>query len=579
MNMPLWFSNLLFWSAQVAVLVLVAALLPRLFQIRQPRVLLAYWRVLLLLTVVLPFVQPWHRVTNTATVLVLSDSGVIRLPATSTPPVAHWHLPNIQLVAEGVAITLVAGITLRFALLVLGLLRLRRLRQTSAPIAASHPSAATLNHMLATVRAAAEFRLSSKINSPVTFGMEKPVILLPEGFSSIDSSLQSAIACHELLHVRRRDWTLHLSEEILRAIFWFHPAIAWLISRVRLAREQVVDLEVIQLTNARKPYLEALLAFTSPRARFAAIPAPPFLAERQLVERISLMLKEVHMSRRKLVASLGVISCCLALVVGLSAWSFPLKRAPLQSLSGDGVVGGISGGIPGGISGGVTGGVNAGINRGVAGALSADTTDSVRSAASLDIPDVDTSTIWTDTVKKGPMVRQVRALGKLVPSKDSADFVAQLTFPTFLTADVKLGQTASVASQGNVMAANGHVSRIDPSTSASTRTVDIAFDAAPKGARAGLEIDGTIDIENLGIVLQLGRPVHAAANTEISVFKIDPNGSDATLVNVKFGRASVSSIEISAGLKEGDTVILSDMSQFEKAGRIHLTDKTQAPKH
>jgi hypothetical protein len=291
------------------------------------------------------------------------------------------------------------------------------------------------------------------------------------------------------------------------------------------------------------------------------------------------MLKEVRMSRRKLVASLGVISCCLALVVGLSAWSFPLKRAPLQSLSGDGVVGGISGGIPGGIRGGVTGGVNAGINRGVAGALSADTTDSARSAASLDIPDVDTSTIWTDTVKKAPMVRQVRGLGKLAPSKDSAGFVAQLTLPSFLTADVKLGQTASVASQGDVMAANGHVSRIDPSTSASTRTVDIAFDAPPKGARAGLEIDGTIDIENLGIVLQLGRPVHAAANAEISVFKIDSNGTDAALVNVKFGRASVSSIEISAGLKEGDTVILSDMSQFEKAGRIHLTDKTHAPKH
>ena len=48
MNMPLWFSNFLFWNVQVAFLVLVAAFLPRLFQIRQPRVLLAYWRVLLL---------------------------------------------------------------------------------------------------------------------------------------------------------------------------------------------------------------------------------------------------------------------------------------------------------------------------------------------------------------------------------------------------------------------------------------------------------------------------------------------------------------------------------------------------
>src|SRR5206468_10325588 len=91
----------------------------------------------------------------------------------------------------------------------------------------------------------------------------------------------------------------HLGEEILRAVFWFHPAIAWLVSRVRLAREQIVDLEVVRLTEARKPYLESLLEFANGPAPIAAIPAPPFLAERQLVERIALMLEEVRMSRRR----------------------------------------------------------------------------------------------------------------------------------------------------------------------------------------------------------------------------------------------------------------------------------------
>ena len=63
MNLPLWFSNLLFWTAQIALLVLVAALLPRIFpKIRQPRVLLVYWRSLLALSLLLPFAQPWHRV-------------------------------------------------------------------------------------------------------------------------------------------------------------------------------------------------------------------------------------------------------------------------------------------------------------------------------------------------------------------------------------------------------------------------------------------------------------------------------------------------------------------------------------
>ena len=56
MNMPLWFSNLVFWSAQVALLVLAAGFFPRLFQIRQPRVLLTYWRAILGISFALPFV-------------------------------------------------------------------------------------------------------------------------------------------------------------------------------------------------------------------------------------------------------------------------------------------------------------------------------------------------------------------------------------------------------------------------------------------------------------------------------------------------------------------------------------------
>ena len=54
MNMPLWFSNLLFWGVQVALLVIAAGVLPRLFRIREPRLLLGYWRVLLLIALLLP---------------------------------------------------------------------------------------------------------------------------------------------------------------------------------------------------------------------------------------------------------------------------------------------------------------------------------------------------------------------------------------------------------------------------------------------------------------------------------------------------------------------------------------------
>jgi multidrug efflux pump subunit AcrA (membrane-fusion protein) len=54
------------------------------------------------------------------------------------------------------------------------------------------------------------------------------------------------------------------------------------------------------------------------------------------------------------------------------------------------------------------------------------------------------------------------------------------------------------------------------------------------------------------------------------LFKLTPDGSEATRVNVKLGRASVNTVEIVQGLQIGDRVILSDMSQWDNYDRIRL---------
>ena len=76
-------------------------------------------------------------------------------------------------------------------------------------------------------------------------------------------------------------------------------------------------------------------------------------------------------------------------------------------------------------------GVIDGVNGGVSGER--------RTQASSDMPNVDYSAIWIDTVKRGLMVRQVRGLGKLVRPEGSTNLVAQLTLPTVMFADVKPG--------------------------------------------------------------------------------------------------------------------------------------------
>ncbi len=136
--------------------------------------------------------------------------------------------------------------------------------------------------------------------------------------------------------------------------------------------------------------------------------------------------------------------------------------------------------------------------------------------------------------------------------------------------DVRIGLDASIDTRNGLIP--GRVTRIDPAATNGTVGVDVTlFGALPEGARPELSVDGTIEIERLADVVYMDRPVSGEPNTTIGLFKIDPDGKGATRVNVKLGRASVSTIEVLEGLKVGDRVILSDMSQYDSSPRIRLT--------
>jgi hypothetical protein len=92
----------------------------------------------------------------------------------------------------------------------------------------------------------------------------------------------------------------------------------------------------------------------------------------------------------------------------------------------------------------------------------------------------------------------------------------------------------------------------------------------PAGARPDLSVDGTIEIERLRNVLYTGRPASARANTTIAVFKLTGDGQYADRVQVQLGRGSVGTIEIQGGLRAGDSLILSDMSQWDNTDRVKL---------
>jgi HlyD family secretion protein len=146
---------------------------------------------------------------------------------------------------------------------------------------------------------------------------------------------------------------------------------------------------------------------------------------------------------------------------------------------------------------------------------------------------------------------------------------AELKVPETQVSVVRIGQIAEIDTRnGFVM---GKVSRIDPAAKEGTVLVDVRLEGKlPDAARPDLSVDGVIEIERLKDVIYTGRPAFGQPNSTASMFKYESDGTHATRVQVKFGRVSVNTIEVLDGLRVGDKVILSDMSQWDAYDRVRL---------
>jgi HlyD family secretion protein len=172
-------------------------------------------------------------------------------------------------------------------------------------------------------------------------------------------------------------------------------------------------------------------------------------------------------------------------------------------------------------------------------------------------------------VEEGVRVTAGTALGKIAQREK---LKAELKIAETQAKDVKFGQKASIDTRNGFI--EGHVSRIDPSVLNGTVTVDVALDVGkgglPPGARPDLSVDGTIELERLNDVVYVSRPVFGQQDATIQLFKLEADGKYANKVKVALGRSSVNTIEIKDGLKVGDVVILSDMSNWDAVDRIKL---------
>lgn len=96
---------------------------------------------------------------------------------------------------------------------------------------------------------------------PMVAGHFKPLILIPLGLlNGLSMAEVEAIICHELAHIKRRDYLVNLLQSFIEIIFFFNPAVLWLSKLIRTERENCCDDIALSCVADKKSYVKALIS-------------------------------------------------------------------------------------------------------------------------------------------------------------------------------------------------------------------------------------------------------------------------------------------------------------------------------
>jgi TonB family protein len=173
---------------------------------------------------------------------------------------------------------------------------------------------------------------NSPLAMPLTWGIFRPVIVLPSSAAHWDDERRRIVLSHELAHIARQDWFLQICAELARAIYWFHLLVWLAAARLRQESERASDDAVLLSGIAPLHYASQLLDLArtlenNGRAWSAALAiARPSNLERRFAAMLNPSIDRSRLSRR---TKLFVPSFALCLLLPLAA-----LHLSAQNLSG-----------------------------------------------------------------------------------------------------------------------------------------------------------------------------------------------------------------------------------------------------
>jgi beta-lactamase regulating signal transducer with metallopeptidase domain len=323
---------------QVPLVVLAASLGERLLRRGPARLRHALWLVALAAGVLIP----------AASLIPEAPSPLPPIPEIeiAAPPAAAVPRPGPLTLPSDLPPILPRAIALLYGLfLVTGAIRLgrswwkaRSLVRTAWPAELSEEAAAIARRCRSAFGLKeVDMLVSDRVPGPVTIGAFRPAVLLPPSFlaEATADELTSALG-HEMAHVRRRDWLLHLVGEALLVPVSFHPAVRRLRRRLAETREMACDEATVERLIGARAYARSLLSVA---AAIAGLPRPALtlgIYQPMDADTLEERMKRLTDPRSRLGARLALAALSLALLVlagtGLAAASLAVQ-APATATS------------------------------------------------------------------------------------------------------------------------------------------------------------------------------------------------------------------------------------------------------
>jgi bla regulator protein blaR1 len=161
--------------------------------------------------------------------------------------------------------------------------------------------------------------MSKEVKTPFTWGIFRPLIMLPAGLMfQLPAEQVESILWHELAHIARHDYLIGFVQSLLEAVFFFNPGLLWLSGLIREERENCCDDITLQKSDRKSEYLKALLSLSQVNGASGALAMSAIGAGKsQLKRRLNRMIR----GKRRV---LSVTECGMLLsgLILISAFTF-----------------------------------------------------------------------------------------------------------------------------------------------------------------------------------------------------------------------------------------------------------------